>query len=109
MKNVILVAGAALLLAGSSVGAQPVPSGHSQHHTAAKPSRGTSSPRCASEEQMREMMGMMQQMMQMHQQMMGQGMSNMPMHQPPMPPGTNMPMQPMAPGQNSPPPGQHQH
>ena len=65
MKRLMLLSGAALLLAASPAGAQTNPAGHAQHH-ATKHSARMSGSRCSCQHEMHEMMSMMHQMMRMH-------------------------------------------
>lgn len=97
MRSLILSTGGALLFVASAASAQSMPAGHSQHH-ATKHSSSMSRHRCCCEHDMHEMMSMMHQMMKMHEGM------NVPKDD-----GMKTPMQPAAPGQNPPPPDQHQH
>jgi len=100
MKNLALIAGGMMLVGASAASAQhPMPSPHSSHHSATGTHMAGAG--CCCGEQMHQMMGMMQQMMNMHDGMMKhEGMMK--------PEGMSMPV-PGDAGPKQPPTDQHPH
>lgn len=93
MRSLAFIPGGALLLAASAVNAQPAPSSHAHHHARTMAAK-TGGNHCCCERQVREMMSMMHQMMQMHGAMKTHEGTSLPADG-----GIKKPMQQMAPGQ----------